>query len=78
MSIPCQRCLVPFCRRTRRDDGRYVEWICGQHWRLADSCGRRIYRDRQRTTTYSSPVEQKRYVDQMWCGLKKQVLERAL
>jgi hypothetical protein len=27
-------CCVPFCRRTRRDDGSFSEWICGKHWAL--------------------------------------------
>jgi hypothetical protein len=26
-------CCVPFCRRTRKDDGRYREWICAIHWK---------------------------------------------
>ena len=30
-----QRCCVPGCGRTYRDEG-HVEIICGKHWRLAD------------------------------------------
>lgn len=29
-------CCVPFCRRTRADDGDFVEWMCGDHYRLVD------------------------------------------
>lgn len=25
-------CLVPFCRRTRRADSSFSEWICAKHW----------------------------------------------
>jgi hypothetical protein len=38
-----QTCLVPFCKHTRRDDGRYSEWICAQHWRGVDRQIRRLY-----------------------------------
>lgn len=72
-----QRCLVPFCGRTRRDDGKYAEWICGKHWRLADRLGRRVYRHRQRSTDHHSSEEKAHFVNKMWYGLKKQVLERA-
>lgn len=29
-------CVVPFCGRTTKDDGRFAHWICGIHWRLVD------------------------------------------
>jgi hypothetical protein len=35
-------CCVPFCRRTRRNDGRFSEWICGAHWRLVDKKLKRL------------------------------------
>jgi len=27
-------CLVPHCRRTRKHDSRYSEWICSVHWTM--------------------------------------------
>lgn len=69
---------MPFCGRTRRDDGKYAEWVCTPHWRLAEPAARRVYKHRLRSTTYSSPAEQKKFVDMMWSSLKAQVLSRAM
>ena len=44
-----QRCCVPFCERTRKDDGKFSEWLCAEHWRVVPAdlkaAKRRVERD---------------------------------
>lgn len=39
------RCIVPFCKRTRRGDDAEEEWICPAHFRRVDPVTRRAYDD---------------------------------
>lgn len=82
-------CLVPFCRRThgiKASDGYSVEgefvpwseWICREHYRLADERLRRlrnlaIRRLRAFDTWNNLLVEQ-----WLWRKIKRQVMERVL
>lgn len=39
-------CIVPFCRRTVAQAGRFAnatEWICGDHWRGVPRITKRLY-----------------------------------
>lgn len=36
------KCVVPFCRHTRKADGA-EEWVCADHWRLVPYWRRRVY-----------------------------------
>lgn len=66
-----QRCVVPFCRRTRQDDGRFGEWCCGRHWCAVPRKYRRVmFRARRRGD---------RMIDDMaWRKCKRIAIERAL
>jgi hypothetical protein len=64
-------CLVPFCRRTRKDDGRFDEWICGKHWTLTPRSWRRgLFLFRRRGVHHE-------LVARMWDRLKRVAIERA-
>jgi hypothetical protein len=61
-------CCVPFCRRTTARN--FVEWICGEHWRLTNKNWRRkffLFRRRRRHDLEA----------RMWQRLKRQAIERA-
>jgi hypothetical protein len=63
-------CCVPHCRRTRRADGTFSEWICGKHWLATSRAWRRrmfLFRRRGRRDL----------ADAMWLRLKRQAIERA-
>ena len=37
-------CIVPHCRRTRKDDGKFTDWICARHWSGVPMLQRALYR----------------------------------
>ena len=75
------RCAVPFCRRTRRDDGSFTEWICQEHWVLTSARLRRIYSLRKRRirrlVSHHDIGREIRAKRRTWQWLKRQAIERA-
>lgn len=87
------KCLVPFCRRTRKPD--CTEWICGVHWKMVSAVSRRrkskVFRCyRRRFGNYAfwkfpagSPqrieaVRLDRLCSKVWDRCKRQAIERAV
>jgi len=72
-------CCVPFCRRTTRNDEAFVEWICGDHWKLADKPRRRVWgRVKGRWRRYGPPAAAPYIEHRLWASLKRQAIERAV
>lgn len=36
-------CLINGCRRTRKNDGGFNEWICQKHWSVVPKSYRKLY-----------------------------------
>jgi hypothetical protein len=73
-----QRCCVPGCRRTYRDDG-YSEIMCGKHWRLADRKLRRLVtRVLVKGGRRGWPDRLLLLHDRLWQKGKAQAIERAM
>lgn len=72
------RCCVPFCKRTRADDGITVEIICGPHWVAIGRRYRQAYKRAQRR--YHANPENKvlhRCTERLWLRCKAMAIERA-
>lgn len=70
-------CCVPFCKRTKRKEEGYSEWICQKHWSLVPAGRRRAYRRirrqlRQRHEHWNARA------DRIWSRLKKVAIERSM
>ncbi|KAB0269007.1 hypothetical protein FEZ63_02555 [Microvirga brassicacearum] len=70
-------CCVPFCRRTRKNDLGFLEWICGDHWRgvpkpMRQAYGRVTRRFRRGLGEYGSRG------DRLWRRVKRAAIERAV
>lgn len=69
-------CCVPFCRRTRRNDIGFEEWICDDHWRAVPAPMRRVYsralrRYRRGVGGYGEPESR------LWRRLRRAAVEAA-
>jgi hypothetical protein len=72
-------CCVPFCRRTRKDDGRFSEWICPKHWKpvptrlkaLKKACDRRV------RSTLGLAHEERERANRIWDRCKRAAIEAA-
>lgn len=72
------RCVVPFCRRTREDDPRFSEWICGDHWRMVPKKYRQVYgRFKRRWRRFGTPVSYHPRGSRLWERIKREAIERA-
>jgi hypothetical protein len=75
-------CCVPFCRRTRKNELGFSEWICGDHWREIPKPYRRTWGRLRRTLRrgYSPAeipaLEARRY--RLWSRVKRAAIERAV
>jgi hypothetical protein len=61
-------CLVPFCRRTTRA-GRFLEWICPDHWRPIPTRTKALYTRMKR--------RRPEVAERMWSRLKASCIEIA-
>lgn len=68
--MPRIACCVPFCRRTYRNDERFIEWICQQHWKTTSLSWRRRH-------TRFMRAGRRDLANTMWLRLKAQAIERA-
>lgn len=79
-------CCVPFCRHTTKRV-EFLEWICGDHWRLIDKTKRQVYgriarewrRYKVRPYTADATVDYRSMVnriDRIWGSLKREAIER--
>lgn len=57
-------CLVPFCRRTLRNDGGFAEWICGKHWAAVRKVTKRRRRIAERAARRASERFDTLYMEQ--------------
>ena len=82
------RCSVPYCRRTYGNPDGYAEWLCGEHYRLADPSLRmrktaymRKLRAAERRCDPASIERAERLLhiaNFVWRKIKRQAIERAL
>lgn len=71
-----QPCAVPHCRRTRKDDGRFNEWICDRHWRIINPVLRRRFRRATRKMIAGrAPIE---LHHTLWQLCREQAIDRAM
>ena len=76
-------CCVPHCPRTRGDrKGDPVtpdmEWICGDHWRMADKRRRKVWgRVKGRWRRFGPDADRGPIDDRLWRALKRQAINRA-
>jgi hypothetical protein len=74
--IPC--CIVG-CRRTFKNDRGYVEFMCGNHYRLADSTLRRLRTKVARRAKHQGWTQHNLTIDDwLWRRIKRQATERAM
>lgn len=72
------RCAVPFCRRTRRQDGRFAEYLCQKHWPLVPKNYRRaLTRVHRRLRADPSNALLWKCERMMWTRVKAKAIERA-
>lgn len=73
-------CCIPFCRRTaaRTKFPKSTEYICGIHWRAADSDKRREYRKiRKKNEQHTGSADDFEKWLSLWLVIKSQCIERA-
>lgn len=81
-------CLVPHCRRTRRQepdpvnvDGQIFdlmeEWICPRHWPLVPAEARRIYSAAKRRLRKLQNQKCAAVAARLWRRCKREAIERA-
>lgn len=81
-------CCAPYCRRSHRNDEGYAEWLCGEHYGLADPVLRQRkahYQRRQKLAerrcdpaSIESAERLSRIANFLWRKIKRQAIERAL
>lgn len=71
------RCCVPFCRKTRKNELGFDEWLCGDHWRLIDKARRQVWGRINRRWRRFGPVKTSPAYGRVWASLKRQAIERA-
>lgn len=75
-----QRCLccVPFCARWTAGDPDKMEYLCPDHWKLADRRRKRWLRLIKRRIDHGQDPEHNRWVHSYhWERARKQAIERA-
>lgn len=83
MSTDRLHCVVLFCTHTtRKKEGDGTEWICSDHWRLADrrlkSLRTRIKCRYRAKRTADNRLKAWRIDCWIWERLKRQAIERAV
>lgn len=71
------RCCVPFCRKSRRNDVGFDEWICGDHWRMVDKSRRQVWGRINKRFRRFGPKKSTPAYCRVWSALKRQAIERA-
>lgn len=79
MSPPAERigCCVPFCRRTRKNDQGWAEWICGDHWRAVPKAFRRVHGRYLRLLRRGILPGATPATSRVWRRVKRAAIERA-
>ena len=73
-----QRCVVPGCGRTFKDEG-HEEIICGRHWRLADKRLRMLVtRVRRKARRIGWTPQLVSLDNRIWNRARDQAIERAM
>lgn len=73
-----QRCCVPGCGRTYKDEG-HSEIICGKHWRMADAALRQLLaRVRRRARHRGWTSSRVRLDNRIWERARDQAIGRAM
>jgi hypothetical protein len=72
-------CCVPFCRRSRKDDGKFKEWICGIHWKPVPARLKWFKRaaDRRVRSTFGLAAHERARADRAWARCKRAAIEAA-
>jgi hypothetical protein len=70
-------CCVPFCRRTRRNDGRFREWICAIHWRAVPRRLKAYKRATQRRAVATLDPQEIARANRAWERCKRVAIEKA-
>lgn len=70
-------CCIPFCKRTKKDNGAFDEWICGSHWRAVRAGRRRVYARLKRLARHAGNGDYRKACRACWNTLKREAIERA-
>lgn len=69
------RCCVPFCGRTKANDGTFDEWICQVHWQPVPRVMKRAYARIKREVRHGAPWGPR--AARIWCRVKRAAIEAA-
>ena len=69
--IPCS---VPFCRRTRFNDGTFSEWVCADHWRAVPKRYRLLYTAAKRRWRSDPSEKNARRCERVWARCKSEAI----
>lgn len=70
-------CCVPFCKRTTAR-AEFLEWICGDHWRLVPLAERKVYGRHVKQWRRYHHADDGAAADRIWERLKRIATEAAL